>query len=312
MDVAANIGMILIRITNAVVNTFVLIVILLLFAFGCYSMWDLGRIHSAASPQRYERYNPTAEGGGVSFEYLQSINPDVFAWLTVYGTNIDYPVVQGQDNIRYVNVSAEGRHSLSGSIFLDHRNSSDFSDFNSIFYGHHMESRTMFGEIAMFADGGYFDARRHGMLFFDGKEHGVEFFAFIHVDAHDGRIFRVNIEDESEQQVYLDLLMDIAVNAREDVSVTVDDRIVLLSTCSPNSTNGRDILIGKITEKVQNDPFEEEISDNPIVNIPVIDELPGLWTRTSSRIRITIVASAFLLILLGVVLTYIRSTKESE
>ena len=245
MSVEAKIGAILIRAAHELVNTTVLIIILLLFAFGCYAVWDSGQIHNAASSARYEKYNPANEG---SFEYLQSINPDVFAWLTVYDTNIDYPMVQGRDNMEYVNTSAEGRHSLSGSIFLDYRNSPHFEDFSSIVYGHYMESRTMFSEIALFSDKGYFDARRYGMLFFDGKEHGLEFFAFVHTDANNSRIFRVNITGPEAQQAYLDLLMEEAVNIRGDVSVTVNDRIILLSTCSPNSTSGRDILIGRITD----------------------------------------------------------------
>ena len=303
MSVASKTGMILIRTAHSLVNIFVLIVILLLLAFGCYAMWDSGQVHSAASSDRYEKYRPSGEDDGASFEYLQTINPDVFSWLTVYGTNIDYPMVQGLDNIRYVNTSAEGRHSLSGAIFLDYRNSPHFTDFSNIVYGHHMESRTMFGEIAMFSDKNYFDARRYGSLFFDGQEHGLEFFAFLHTDASDTEIFRVNITEPETKQAYLDLIMETALNIREDVSVTVDDRIILLSTCSPNSTNGRDILIGKITGNVPRDPFEVEQTENPIV-IPTIDELPDLWEQTADWVKITIGSLISLLILLAIILTY--------
>ena len=303
MSITAKIGIILIRAAHGLVNTFVLIVILLLLAFGCYAIWDSGQIHSAASSAHYEQFRPAAEDNGASFEYLQEINPDVFAWLTVYGTNIDYPMVQGNDNILYVNTSAEGRHSLSGAIFLDYRNSPHFTDFNNIVYGHHMESRSMFGEIPMFSDKDYFDARKYGTLFFDGKEHGLEFFAFVHTDASDGQIFRVNFTGLEAQQEYLDLLMDIAIQTREDVSVTVDDRIILLSTCAPNSTSGRDILFGKITENVQINPFETEQVDNPTI-IPTIDELPNLWEQTVDWVKITLAALVLLLILLAIILIY--------
>ena len=304
MNVAAKTVSILIRIAHGLITIFVLIVILLLLAFGCYAMWDSAQIHASASSGRYEKFKPTAENNGASFEELQAINPDVFAWLTVYGTNIDYPMVQGQDNIRYVNINAEGNHSLSGAIFLDYRNNSDFSDFNNIVYGHHMESRTMFGEIAMFSDKNYFDARQYGTLFFDGKEHGLEFFAFIYTDANDSRIFQVNITEQEAQQAYLDLIMDIAVNTREDVSVRVDDRIILLSTCSPGSTSGRDILIGKITENALSDPFATEQGDDIPVIIPTIDELPSLWEQTADWIKITTVSLVSLLVLLAIILIY--------
>ena len=303
MSIATKSGIVLIRAVDNLVNIFVIMVILLLLAFGCYAMWDSGQVHSAASSDRYEKYRPSNEDNGASFEYLQEINPDVFAWLTVYGTNIDYPMAQGNDNIRYVNTSAEGRHSLSGAIFLDHRNSPHFTDFNNIVYGHHMESKTMFGEIAMFSDKNYFDARRYGSLFFDGQEYGLEFFAFVYADANDTQIFRVDITDLEAQQAYLDLIMETAVNIRADVTVTTDDRIILLSTCSPNSTSGRDILIGKIIKNVPSDPFEIEQINIPVI-IPTIDELPGLWEQTENWVKIAIGLLALLLILSAVTLIY--------
>ncbi|MCL2287089.1 MAG: class B sortase [Firmicutes bacterium] len=285
MNTPEKIGIITIRAVNGTINTFVLVIILLLLAFGCYALWDSGQVYSNASHSRYERYKPTIENEGVSFEQLQAINPDVLAWLTVYGTNIDYPMVQGLDNMRYVNTSAEGRYSLSGAIFLDYRNSPDFSDFNNITYGHHMESRAMFGEIALFSDKSYFDARKYGKLFVDGKEYGLEFFAFVHTGAGDREIFRVNIVEQEARQAYLDLILDMAINTRKDVSVTAEDRIILLSTCSPNSTSGRDILVAKIVEDIQSDPFEVIPAETPPSVIPTIDKLPDLWEQVMGWIK---------------------------
>jgi len=297
MRVAAKVGRKTIRITNSCVNMFVLIVLMLLLSFGCYAMWDSNQLHAAASSMQYEIYKPTTKDAE-SFEYLRSINPDVFAWLTVYGTNIDYPLVQGQDNIRYVNTDARGRHSLSGAIFLDHRSAPDFSHFSSIIYGHHMHNRVMFGEIELFADRDFFDARRYGMLYFDEQEQGLEFFAFVHADAYDSTVFRVNIAGAEQQQAYLDTLLRMATHTREDVSVTLDDRIVLLTTCSANSTNGRDVLIGRITHETHDDPFATQQTERPNL-IPGIDTPAqvALWATVG------IAAALVLLVLLAIVLT---------
>jgi len=301
MSAAAKVGRRAVRIVNGFVNLIVLTAILSLLAFGSYAMWDSGQVHSAASPVRYAMYRPTAEGESDSFAELQAINPDVFAWLTVYGTNIDYPVVQGQNNIRYVNTDARGRHALSGAIFLDARNGPNFSDFSSILYGHHMENQVMFGEIALFADRSYFEARRYGMLHFEGRAHGLEFFAFVHADAYDTAVFRSGITEPTEQQAYLDMLLQMARHTRPDVPVTIQDRIVLLSTCAPNSTNGRDILIGVRTDEVADDPFWVEPVDNAIP-IPGIDTLPGLWAGMGLWIQLSIMALAAVLILLAIIL----------
>ena len=297
MGVAAAIGRRSIWLVNGLINTLVLVVILLLLAFSCYAIWDSGQVAGAASSARYQAFKPTEENESISFQALQAVNPDVFAWLTVYGTNIDYPMVQGTDNIRYVNTNAEGRHSLSGAIFLDFRSAPDFSDFSSIVYGHHMESATMFGEIAMFSDAAYFDARRHGMLYYNGEAKGLEFFAFVHADAYDRSVFRIRITEEADQQEYLDLLLGMAMHTRDDVSVTTNDRIVLLSTCSAESTNGRDILIGKITGDVHPDPFIVERPVAPVA-IPAIDELVGSWGQMPLWVQASVIALPLILLIL--------------
>jgi sortase B len=171
----------------------------------------------------------------------------------VYGTNIDYPVTQGQDNMKYVNTNAEGLYSLSGSIFLDCCNNKDFSDFNNILYGHHMAKKAMFGDIGDFRNQDMFDTHRYGNLYFDGKDHGIEFFTFVHTDAYDNTVFTAAVQEE-DRQAYLDYLVTKAIHER-DIGVTTLDHIILLSTCSSSSTNGRDILIGRITDEVFDDPF---------------------------------------------------------
>jgi sortase B len=160
-------------------------------------------------------------------------------------------VAQGKDNMKYVDTNAEGQYSLSGSIFLNSYNSSDFSDFNSILYGHHMVKKVMFGEIEYFSEQGMFDSHRYGNLYFDGKDHGIEFFAFFHADAYDSSVFSPNVKGE-HREAYLDGMLAKATNIR-DIGVTIEDRIVLLTTCSSSSTNGRDILAGRVTDEVFED-----------------------------------------------------------
>jgi len=243
-----TIGSKAVHLINEIVNMFLLIVILLLLVSGCYAIWESGQIHNAAVKSNYLIFKPTTENKGKSFKELQLINPEVFAWLNVYGTNIDYPVTQGKDNMKYVNTNAEGKYSLSGSIFLDYNNSKDFSDFNSILYGHHMQMKTMFGEIGSFSNKYYFDSHRYGSLYYDKKDHGIEFFAFVHTSAYDDMVFMPKATKKS-RQIYLDNLMKNAIHKR-DIGVTSKDHIILLTTCSMASTNGRDVLAGKITNKV--------------------------------------------------------------
>ena len=255
-----DLGRRVIWLINGIVNLAVLIAIVLLSAFAGYALWDSKQLYSSADKAHYEAYKPTAEAGGASFEELRIINPEVIAWLTVYGTNIDYPVVQSDDNMKYVNTNAEGQYSLTGAIFLGAGFCGDFCGFESMLYGHHMEGNVMFGEIADFVGKEMFDTHKYGNLYFDEKDHGLEFFAFVQTDAYDGTIFTANVQEEKGKQSFLDHLRSKAVHWR-DIGIALDDRIVLLSTCSSSSTNGRDILAGRITDEVFKDIFEKAKTD---------------------------------------------------
>ena len=257
---AGLIGKRIIKTVSSIVDFAVLVIVFLLLAYSGYSLWDSKQIYEAADSSNYSIYKPTEANGRKTFQELQAINPDVFSWIHIYGTNIDYPVVQGRDNLEYINNNAEGRYSVSGSIFLDVDNSKDYSDFNSVLYGHHMEKKKMFGDIGTFRDKDVFESRLYGNLYYDGKNHGIELFAFVHTDAYDSLSFTPNVS-EANRQNYLDQLFAKAINKR-DIDVTTKDHILLMSTCSSSSTNGRDILFGRITHEVFKDPFTDSASIN--------------------------------------------------
>ena len=243
------------RCANSIVELTVLTCILLLAGFGCYGIWDSNQIYQEADKARYEEYRPGEET--LSFEELRRLNEEVFGWLTVYGTNIDYPLVQAEDNEKYVNTDASGEFSLSGALFLDYRNQQDFSDFNSIIYGHHMNKERMFGELYKFENQEYFDEHQYGEIFYDNDWHGIEFFAFVKADAYDRNIYSPAVSEIEQREAYLDYLEEKALCTRE-MNISTGEHIILLSTCTSDITNGRHILVGKITDKIHKNPFKEE------------------------------------------------------
>ena len=250
-----KIGKIIVKLMNGTVNLTVLILLLLLLTLGSYSLWDSNQVYQAASANIYEMYRPVGEDTE-SFAELRAINKEVIAWLTVFGTNIDYPVAQAEDNSKYVNTDIKEKYSLSGALFLDYSNAPDFTDFNSIIYGHHMDKEAMFGGIELFGDKEYFDARRYGSLFHHGREYGLEFFAFMEIDAYDFTVYNPAVSRDNRQS-YIDNLIEKAKNTR-DIGVTINDNILLLSTCTSNSTNGRHILVARTLTDVPEDTFESE------------------------------------------------------
>ena len=238
----------IVRMIDHMVNLTALLLILIVMFLSCYMLWDSNQVYQAADAKNYEAYIPT-EKHTKSFEELQKINPDIIGWIRVNDTNINYPLLQAEDDDTYMNTDAEGKYSLSGSIFLHCANKPDFSDFNNMIYGHHMEKHKMFGDVGMFTDKTYFEKHPYGNLFFDGKDHGVEFYALIQADAYNERIFSICPDDPKAKQAYLQEILDNALYKR-NFEITQDDHLVLLITCTSELTNGRNILVGKLSDQI--------------------------------------------------------------
>ena len=236
----------IIRALSMLLSRSLVVVLCLPLAMGCYALWDSHMVYERANVEQWQPYKPT-EPEPLSFWELQRINPEVRAWLSVYGTNIDYPVcqaAQGSED-KYVTTNAKGEYSLSGALFMDTANAANFSDFATIVYGHHMENKVMFGAISDFSQREFFDEHRYGNLFANDTDYGLEFFCFLDADAYDSSIYRHTFAGDGERESYLKLLHERARNWRTGVEIGKDDRIVLLSTCATGYTNAREILVGR-------------------------------------------------------------------
>lgn len=249
----------IIQIADKAINLLIILCFLPVLCYGIYVLWDSQHINQQADASLFETYRPT-DKNNLSLAELQKRNPEVFGWLTVEDTHIDYPLVQAENNSKYVNTDALGGFSLSGSIFLDCRNQKNFSDVNHILYGHHMEKDAMFGELEYYENPSYFKEHLQGSLYYENTWHDVEFFAFLHADAYDTMLYNVFLQPEDRMD-YLDYIKKHAINFQE-LSFQENEKFLTLSTCTSESTNGRHLLIGRIledTEKKQGEPqYEKE------------------------------------------------------
>ena len=247
------------KVISGSINYIIITIIVLLFIFSAYVLWDTNQVFRGANSKQYEIYKPSNEDTA-GFEELKKINSDVFAWLTVYGTNIDYPVVQGKDNIEYLSKDVMKNYSLTGTIYLNKENKKDFSDFNNIIFGHHMEQTLMFGSIVLFKDKEFFDSRKYGNLFYGGRDYGIEIFAFVKTEASNDDIYNLVPDIYKYKQKYIDDVYKLSEHIRP-IGVSISDRLILLSTCTFETTNGRHILVGRITDNTFEDTFPKESDD---------------------------------------------------
>ena len=283
---------------DGIVNFAVLLLFLTLFLYGCYAIWDTNQIYREADAAQYEKYKPSEEDS-LSYDELTSLNPEVIGWISVYGTKIDYPVVQADNNEKYINTNVKGEYSLSGSIFLDSHNKKDFTDFNSILYGHHMERNAMFGDVEKFKGNDYFSSHKFGNLYVNGRNYGVEFFAFLEVDAYESEIYAPGIKGDEARRTYLDRLLAKSTNNR-DITIGIREGIVLLSTCTADNTNGRHILVGRITDTTYPDTLKDRKMDSEGKKIDsqtwnkLLENMP-VWTwLLIGELLILIVLAAFI------------------
>lgn len=224
------------------------VMILLMLFYGSYSLWDSYRINKAAFlSEDMVKFKPSGDSGeNLSLEELTLINPDTRGWLTIDGTHIDYPLVQGETDMEYINTNVFGEFALSGSIFLSCLNSPDFSDSYNLVYGHHMDNGGMFGDVLEFENADYFAVHQTGTLYLAHRTYHITLFACMMADAYDELIYSPG--PEYELQALLDYLESSSAQYR-DIGVTADDKIIGLSTCVDAETNGRAILFGRLEEK---------------------------------------------------------------
>ena len=182
----------------------------------------------------------------VDFAALQAENPDIYAWITVPGTKIDYPILQHPTDANYyLRRDYLGRHDVCGCIFTQCYNRRDFTDPNTIIYGHYMANKTFFGGLHEFRDAQFFNEHREFYIYTPGHKFTYEIFAAY---EYDGRhiLYAFDFSDEAVFAEYLDSClhpMTVAKNVREDVTLTTENRIVTLSTCVKSGADNQRYLV---------------------------------------------------------------------
>lgn len=237
------------RVGNSILSLIASVMMIVLVAYGGYSLWDAYRINQGAFLSKdLMKYKPTGGGeeAALSLGELMALNEDVLGWLTIDGTHIDYPVVQGEDDMEYINKDVLGEFALSGAIFLSCLNTSDFTDHYNLVYGHHMDNGGMFGDVLEFPDRQFFEAHQTGTLILPHQSFDIQLFACMETDGYDKLVYRVGPEYGTEE--LLDYLKSSSTQYRE-IGVTPADRIIGFSTCVDAKTIGRVILFGRLVEQ---------------------------------------------------------------
>lgn len=174
----------------------------------------------------------------VDFDYLQDINQDVVAWIYSEDTPINYPVVLSADNSDYLHRLLDGTYNAAGTLFMDFRNSGDFSEENSIIYGHHMNNGSMFASLEMYRTQSYYDEHPVLYLLTPDADYKLELIAGKTVHADDQIMYSTNLTVEEAQE-----RMENS-DFQADVTLDPQDHFVTLSTCAYSFHGARYVVTG--------------------------------------------------------------------
>lgn len=180
-------------------------------------------------------------------DWLKQINPDIYGWITINDSEVDYPIVRGEDNVHYLDHAYTGEYMIVGSIFADYRtNDKIINNYNTVLYGHNMENGSMFHIVELMnEDEKLFDDSRITVYTPDG----IYIYAPISVyetNAYD-QYFRMRFRSTKEFTDFADAILEKSIHPRS-AEFTEFDRILTLSTCTNEAYSGRYALHARLID----------------------------------------------------------------
>ena len=180
----------------------------------------------------------------INFTELNAINPEVIGWIRIGALDVSYPIAQAKDNDFYLHRTFEKQDNFAGCIFLNCDNSRFFTDQNSIVYGHNMKNGSMFGTLSKFRSQETYDSNPYFWIFTPTLIYQYRIFSCSEVAA-EGAPYMTRFTTEGFREFLNNMAAQSAV--RTNVSLSTDDRVTTLSTCTGNSAT-RFIVQGKLEQ----------------------------------------------------------------
>ncbi|MDD3369645.1 MAG: class B sortase [Lachnospiraceae bacterium] len=177
----------------------------------------------------------------IDWDNLKKEAPDLVGWITLPSVELSYPIVQGRDNAQYLHHGIQGEELYAGSIFLDAGNQADFSNYNTIVYGHNMRDGTMFAKLKDYTEPETYQKCPYFWIYTAQADYLYEICS-VYQSAPEQAPYVLRFASHSD---YLDWLYQIKKRSgiQTDVALSEGDRIVTLSTCSGDAAK-RQIVQG--------------------------------------------------------------------
>lgn len=215
----------------------------------------------------------------LDWDVLRETNKDIYAWIYIPETNVDYPVLQsGTSDEYYLMHNLDGSYGYPGCIFTQLLNSKDFTDYNTVLYGHNMKNGTMFRTLHYYQNEEFFYNNPYIYIY---TENGVLVYEiFAAYNAGDEHILNTyDLRTEEGFASYLDTVKEGAYLGgyiRADVEVTTANHIITLSTCTDQSDERYLVQAVLINDTAEDDLVSDELLDGGDIDAGSIgDEIVG-------------------------------------
>lgn len=238
-----------------IISNIILVIAVVVFCVSGFQLLKIGKGYLDGRSE-YEKVRDLAvtnpeekEGFRVDFNALLEVNPDTVGWIRFYPepSQINYPIVQGQDNDEYLHQTFSANENTLGAIFLNVDNKADFSDRNSIIYGHRMKDGSMFRHLQDYEEKSFWEENPYFYIYTpDGKEITYQIYSYAVVDATSD-VYLTSFADDGAYQEFLNMTKGVSAYDT-GVEVTAEDTIVTLSTCTSASDDHR-IIVQGVKEK---------------------------------------------------------------
>ena len=176
----------------------------------------------------------------VDFSNLLKINDDIIGWIYMEDTVVNYPLLQGENNLYYLDKTMYKKYLASGSIYLDCDNEPDFSDAHSIIFGHNMKNHTMFGDLSDLRDEDYLKEHPYvDLILTDGTWMRYEICSMYRAHVEDGT-FRAPLNKAKNFKPFMELITEKNMHADSELDLPVvqeEDKVLTLSTCTEDSAD---------------------------------------------------------------------------
>lgn len=194
----------------------------------------------------------------VDFDTLWETNIDICAWIYVPGTQVNYPVLRNTQTADlydsyYLQHTVDKSEGLPGAIYMEPCNMPDFTDKNTVLYGHHMKNGSMFASLDAYLDEAFMEENPYVYIVTPQKNVVYQVFgAVIYDDTHIMRNY--DFTDDESYQTYLDSLVSNGNEKDilpEGMKATAQDRVITLSTCVKNQDDKRLLVVAVLVDEYE-------------------------------------------------------------